>query len=257
LYRQDNPELSRKILDHLANLYKIKEVREPNHLSSYVYCRTRGFFDQKQAIEPTDEEVMLFALGYGLQDVLTPKDAAAELYKSEGIIYRPDMTMTVRRRDYPEQVPYTELTTDIPVGTPYEVERLQELKTTRRSAKKHYVDEEIPVTWLAYMMGGCKIRHTNQYDLIVLYMMGNYAPPFPQLYTDTFTFTDEEIEDNWTVIKYNKGVLDTALAENKPPTPFQHCLDWECKSCRYKLVCETLSSIASKDSIEEDKKLWD
>jgi len=220
LKRQDNPELSRKILNHLANLYKIKEVREPNHLSSYVYCRTKGFLDQKQAIEPTDEEVMLFALGYGLQDVLTPKDATAETHEFEGITYRPDMTIT--RSD---------------------IERLQELKTTRRSAKKHYVDDEIPVTWLAYMMGGCKIRHTNQYDLIVLYMMGSYSPPFPQLYTDTFYFTDEEIEDNWHTIKYNKGVLDDALAQNKPPTPFQHCLDWECKSCRYKLVCETLARL--------------
>jgi len=217
LKRVENPELSRKILDHLASLYKIKEVREPNHLSSYVYCRTKGFLDQKQAIEPTDEEVMLFALGYGLQDVLTPKDATAETYEFEGIIYRPDMTMTRG-----------------------EVERLQELKTTRRSAKKHYIDEEIPVTWLAYMMGGCKIRDTNQYDLIVLYMMGGYSPPFPQLYTDTFYFTEEEIEDNWHTIKHNKEVLDSALEQNKPPTPFGHCYDWECKNCRYKLICETL-----------------
>jgi len=219
--RLDNPELSRKILNHLANLYKIKEIREPNHLSSYIYCRTKGFLDQKQAIEPTDEEVMLFALGYGLQDVLTPKDATAETHEFEGIMYRPDMTMTRA-----------------------EVESLQELKTTRRSAKKHYVDDEIPLTWLAYMMGGCKIRGINQYDLIVLYMMGNYSPPFPQLYTDTFYFTDEEIEDNWAVIMFNKGVLDTALEINKPPTPFAHCYDWECKNCRYKLVCETLLRVS-------------
>ena len=222
--RVDNPELNRKILNHLANLYKIKEVREPNHLSSYISCRTRGFFDQKQAIEPTDEEVMLFALGYGLQDVLTPKDATAKLYEYEGITYRPDMTMTRG-----------------------EFERLQELKTTRRSAKKHYIDEEIPVTWLAYMMGGCKIRHTNQYDLIVLYMMGNYAPPFPQLYTDTFYFTDKEIEDNWLIIKANKKILDSALAVDRPPIPFQHCYDWECNYCRYKLVCETLVMLKLKE----------
>ena len=221
--RADNPELKRKILDHLASLYKIKEIREPNHLSSYVYCRTRGFFDQQQAIEPTDEEVMMFSLGYGLQDVLTPKDARAELHEFAGIIYRPDMTIT--RAD---------------------VERLQELKTTRKSAKNHYMDDFIPVTWLAYMMGGCKIRSTNQYDLIVLYMMGNYAPPFPQLYADTFYFMDEEIEDNWNTIMINKAVLDSALAEGKPPTPFQHCYSWECTYCRYKLVCETLVMLSDK-----------
>jgi len=234
--RVENPELKRKILNHLADLYKIKEVREPNHLSSYIYCRTKGFFDQKQAIEPTDEEVMLFAIGYGLQDVLTPKDARAELYEFEGIIYRPDMTMTKG-----------------------EFEKLQELKTTRKSARDHYIDERISVTWLAYMMGGCRIRNTNQYDLVVLYLMGNYAPPFPQLYADTFYFTDEEIEENWQTIKANKKVLDDALADNKPPTPFAHCYDWECKNCRYKLLCETLVRAygISDKQLEEDKKLWD
>ena len=152
--RQENPELTRRILRHLADLYKIKEVREPNHLSTYVYCRTKAFLDQKQTIEPTDDEVMLFALGYGLQDVLTPKSAKAPVYEAEGIIYRPDMSFT---------------------PAPAEVEQLVELKTTRRSAKYHFVDEEIPETWLEYMMGGCHLRGTTQYDLIVLYMMGAYC----------------------------------------------------------------------------------
>lgn len=234
--RQDNPELKQKLINHLIELYKIKEIREPNHLSSYVYCRTKGFLDQKQAIEPTEEEVMMFALGYGLQDVLTPKDATVEVHEFEGIIYRPDMTMTRG-----------------------EFERLQELKTTRKSAKNHYIDDFIPVTWLAYMKGGCKIRSTNQYDLVVLYMMGNYAPPFPQIYADTFYFTDEEIEENWQMILANKQVLDSALTEGKPPTPFQHCYDWECQYCRYKLVCETLVRAYGlpNKQLEEDKKLWD
>ena len=94
--RVDNPELKRKILDHLANLYKIKEVRESNHLSSYITCRTKSFLDQKQTTEPTDEEVMLFALGYGLQDVLTPKDASAPVIERSGIIYSPDMILSGR-----------------------------------------------------------------------------------------------------------------------------------------------------------------
>lgn len=229
--RVDNPELTRHVLNHLANLYNIKEVREPNHLSSYVYCRTRGFFDQKQAIEPTDEEVMLFAIGYGLQDVLTPVDAKAPVLEKFGIIYRPDMIIA----------------------------RLTELKTTRKSAKSHYVDESVTVTWLEYMKGGCYIQSSNEYDLIVLYMMGNYSPPFPQIYCDTFTFTDEEIADNWTTIMERKAVMDRALATSQAPVPFDNCRDWECKFCRYKLVCETMTQF--KEDIfqqgEEEKKLWD
>ena len=237
--RTDNPELKRKILNHLADLYKIKEVREPNHLSSYVYCRTRTFLDQKQTAEPTDQEVLLFALGYGLQDVLTPKDISAPLYELAGIIYRPDMSFT---------------------PSSSEIEILIELKTTRKSAKNHFLDDFIPLTWLDYMMGGCHIRETQRYDLIVLYMMGNYAPPFPLVYCDTFEFDKIEIDENWDKILAHKKVLDDALESGEPPTPFQHCYDWECKYCRYKLVCETIgraeSLKMSEQQHEEDKILW-
>ncbi len=146
--RIDNPELKRRILDHLASLYKIKEVRESNHLSSYITCRTRSFLDQKGTAEPTDQEVMLFALGYGLQDVLTPKDASAPVVRKDGIIYSPDMILT---------------------------SRLNEIKTTRKSAKYHYLDDSLPVTWLDYMMGGCYMMKRTEYDLIILYMMGDYC----------------------------------------------------------------------------------
>ncbi len=234
--RNDNPELKRKILTHLAEQYQITETREPNHLSSYVYCRTKGFFEQQHALSPNDDEVMMFALGYGLQDVLTPKDEVAQVYEKGGIIYRPDMS-------------------SMRLG----IENLGEIKTTRKSAKNHYIDEYIPVTWLAYMKGGCYMRVVNQYDLVVLYMMGNYAPPFPQLYCDTFTFTDDELIENWDMIMKNKAVLDEALVSKQAPTPFRHCYEWECKYCRGKLLCEalTMASGPSERDTEEDKKLWD
>jgi len=217
--RVDNPELKRKVLDHLADLYHIKEVREPNHLSSYVYCRTRAFLDQKQASQPNDEEVMLFALGYGLQDVLTPEDANAPLIEKHGVIYRPDMILSFRQN---------------------------EIKTTRKSARNHYIDEYIPQTWLDYMMGGCYMMETNEYDLIVLYMMGSYSPPFPQLYCDTFYFSEDDIHTIWIKIMDNKGVLDKALKEGRPPVPFQNCYDWECKYCRYKLQCQAIEMVAKE-----------
>lgn len=214
--RSDNPELKRKVLDHLCNLYNIKEVREPNHLSSYVYCRTKTFFDQKQTSKANDEEVMLFAIGYGLQDVLTPKDADAPLIDKEGILYRPDMVLSFRQN---------------------------EIKTTRRSAKNHYIDEYIPQTWMDYMMGGCSLMGTKEYDLIVLYLMGNYSPPFPVLYCDTFYFDDAELEANWKKIIDHKEVLDKSLETDQLPTPYQNCYDWECHWCRYKLVCEAVAKV--------------
>ena len=214
-------------------MYKIKEVREPNHLSSYITCRTKSFLDQKQTTEPSDEEVMLFALGYGLQDVITPKDATAPVIKKEGIIYRPDLILS---------------------------RRLNEIKTTRKSAKYHYMDDSIPETWKEYMMGGCYLADQNEYDLIILYMMGDYSPPFPQIYAETEYFTDQEIADNWEVIISRKLTLDTAMESDSIPTPYKNCYDWECKYCRYKLVCETIAradGIAmSEKQRKEDESLW-
>lgn len=230
--RTDNPELKRKVLDHLAQLYHIKEVREPNHLSSYVYCRTKGFLDQKQTTEANDEEVMLFALGYGLQDVLTPKDTEAPIIEVDGVIYRPDFVLSARQN---------------------------EIKTTRKSAKYHFLDEYLPQTWLDYMMGGCYMMETNEYDLIVLYMMGNFSPPFPQLYCDTFYFDTVELVQNWEMLMEHKAVLDKSLETNIAPEPFKNCYDWECKYCRYKLVCDTIAAAQGKlntRELKEDKNLW-
>jgi len=231
--RIDNPELKRKILVHLADLYKIKEVRESNHLSSYITCRTRSFLDQKGTAEPTDEEVMLFALGYGLQDVLTPKDANAPVIERNGIIYSPDMILSTR---------------------------LNEIKTTRKSAKYHYLDDSLPPTWVDYMMGGCYMMDRTEYDLIILYMMGSYSPPFPDIYAETEQFHSLELYENWNKILGQKAVLDKALATGTPPEPFKNCYDWECKYCRYKLVCQTLARASgapmSDEQLEEEKKLW-
>jgi len=229
--RVDNPELKRKVLDHLADLYKIGEVREPNHLSSYITCRTKAFLDQKQTSQPNDEEVMLFALGYGLQDVLTPSDAEAPIIRKDGVIYRPDFILSLRQN---------------------------EIKTTRKSAKNHYIDEYLPPTWLDYMMGGCYMVGSNEYDLIVLYLMGSYSPPFPQLYCDTFYFDEDELAVNWQKILEHKDRLDWALEENVPPEPFQHCYEWECKYCRYKMVCSTIANAMGVDNklVKDDQEAW-
>jgi|TARA_Y100000310_G_C20697691_1_gene826909 hypothetical protein len=231
--RVENPELARKVLNHLAEQYNLLERREPNHLSSYVYCLTKGFFDQKkQAIEPSDQEIMLFALGYGLQDVLTPSDAEAPVYKQDGIIYRPDLTFMP--------------------GSDVKAERLGEIKTTRRSARRH--EENLPETWIDYMKGGCYMRGTTQYDLIVLYLMGSYAPPFPSIMADTITFTEDELQANWIRLMSRKAAYDNALETSQTPTPYQYCYDWECKYCRYRMVCEAITLAVGRDYEEEEQK---
>ena len=134
-----NTELDRVILDHLANLYQIFEHREPNHLSTYIYCLTKAFWEQKAPIRPTDEEVLLFCLGYGLQDVLTPKNAVVPVYEHDGIVYRPDLELP-DMFDWPG-----------------------EIKTTRASPKTH-AEKGYPDSWLEYMMGVCFLRGVRRFQ---------------------------------------------------------------------------------------------
>lgn len=225
----DNPELSRLILDHLANLYNIKRKRLGIHLSTLVYCLTRSFFDQIAPIEPTDEEVMLFSLGFGLQDVLTPKDAETPLYMMKGITFSPDFVLQLDGDKYCE------------------------LKTTRMSSGK----EDFPETWLEYIMGGCYMRDINEYELSVLHMLGNYKPPFPEIKSYKLIFTDEELQSNWDYLLERKQIYEEALRINNPPVPFSYCKEWECKNCRYKLQCEAMQMLAVQKQAEKDtKELW-
>jgi hypothetical protein len=226
MIRKENPELRTLMLSHLADKYKLLEVRTPNHLSTFTNCITKAYLDQKQASEPTEEELMLFALGYGLQDVLTPKDTVAPYVEKYSIVYRPDFLIPRNSLD-----------------------RLTELKTTRKSAKNHWLDELLPETWLAYMKGGCYIKDQVEYDLTVLYLMGSYNPPFPTIMADTFIFTDSEIADNWNWIKPRRDELARCLAEDTPPEPYKWCFSWECKFCRNKLVCETIVRLQYPASI--------
>lgn len=217
MIKTDNPELSRLILEYLAERYKIKQRRIGIHLSTLVYCLTKSFYDQQQRIEPTDEEVMLFSLGLGLQDELTPPEANRPVYQLDGIMYSPDFTL---RLD----------------------EQLVELKTTRMSSKR----PDMPETWLEYIMGGCTMMGTDSYQLVVLHMMGNYSPPFPTIVAYSLKFDRDELAANWLRLLERKQVYENALAAGTLPTPYTYCKDWECKLCRYKLQCTAITLLSKE-----------
>lgn len=225
----ENQELSKLMLDHLVDKYKLYENRYNTyleqgkvHLSSTIYCLTRCQMDMLSGASPTDDECMLFTLGLGLQDVLTPRDATAPVLEKDGILYSPDFL--IQLKDW-----------------------RVELKTTRMSANKGD-KHDFPETWIEYMRGGCFILGKNTYDLGVLYMMGYYKPPFPvppKCYR--FEFTDDELFDNWARIVDRRDVLTAGLKSKKIITPYKYCKDWECEHCRYKLVCEAQKGVANED----------
>lgn len=239
----ENPEMSRLILNHLSDLYKIKEKREGIHLSTLVYCLTRSFFDQLAPVEPTDEEVMLFSLGFALQDVLTPSKAVTPVYEKDGITFSPDFVLELEAG---KPQPF------LAKGGTLTPLKYVELKTTRMSSSK----EDLPETWIEYIQGGCYMRGVNEYELAVLYMMGNWHPPFPEIKSYKLIFDDEELQSNWKRLLDRKDVYEEAIRTTQPPHPFCHNKEWECKNCRYILQCQAIQMVNIKKS-DEEKDLWD
>ncbi len=223
--RVPNPELDRIILDALARRYKLLEPRGGIHLSSLNYCLTKGYLDQKSPIEPTDTELLNFATGYGLQELLFP--ATEKIYVKDGITYRPDGTLPVRLQD---------------------VDRLIEIKSTR-SGVKRYQEGNLPETWITYMKGGCYIREVQTYDLGVIYLSER---PSARILSETILFDAAEIEDNWNWLLERKAILTEAFESGTPPKPFTTAPKWLCDNCRYKVMCDAIVILEGRKQVKED-----
>ncbi len=218
--RTPNPELDRIILDALAKRYKLLEKREGIHLSSLVYCLTKGYFDLRSPIEPTDTELLLFATGYGLQDVMFPTEEL--IYEKDNIIYRPDGT--------------------IPATLKGESRRV-EIKSTRAGVKR-YQEGDLPETWVTYMMGGCYIMGATTYDLGVIYLSER---PHAKIISETVEFEQDELETNWSWLLARRDMYQESLDTDTPVPPFTTARDWMCRSCRYINVCEAIKLMGGKD----------
>lgn len=207
--QQKNQQVEREILDALIKKYITSRTRDTIHVSHLVYCLTKGYHELTNSLSPTDQEVMLFALGYGLERVLLREESHAEAGEVDGIKYSPDF---------------------VPLSG-----GKAELKTTRQS-----VGKEFPETWMEQIMAYCYAEKLTNYDLAVLHIVGNYKPPFPCIAGYRLTFTQEELDANWANLLKRKMVLVVALETKTPPPPKVWCKDWECKYCRYKIRCEVM-----------------
>ena len=226
-----NPELDRIILDALAARYKLLEKREGLHLSTLNYCLTKGYLDLTSPIDPTDTEVLLFATGYGLQEIMFPATEDKH-FEKDGIVYRPDGVLQVRTQD---------------------AEQLVEIKSTRAGVKR-YQEGDLPETWITYMKGGCYIRSTKSYSLSVIYLAER---PTAKIISETVYFDDDEIEENWRWIIQRRDLYKAALETDTVPLPFTTAPTWMCENCRYKTICDALLLVESRKQAEKDiKDLW-
>lgn len=176
------------------------------HLTELIYCLTGGYWDKIMPLPATKQQALLMALGIGFERLIIPVEVRAAPGTCEGIEYSPDFWF---RGEMPS-----------------------ELKTTRLSTKKTR-KRDFPESWIQQIMGYCYAVKKLEYGLSIVHLMGGYSPPFPEILGIKFSFTQEELKNNWDFLMWRKNVYIQGFADMQPPTPTKWCMDWECKYCRY------------------------
>lgn len=205
-------------------LNNIKETvladREGIHLSDLIYCIRKPFWKNKGLTpKPTTDQAVLWLTGFAFQAYMFPHDEEVTNVV-EGIYCTPD----------------------IPSGI--------EVKSTRMSAGKF--NPEDMNHWIRQMMGYCYVLEKTEYDLVVMFVCGDYKPPFPSIKSYHFEFTTEEIIDNWNMITDNRDKLLQAYATDTPPEP--NPSDWEWQYCECIDNCPDTECYRKKQLKEMRKK---
>ena len=97
-------------------------------------------------------------------------------------------------------------------------------------------DVDNVVQYKRQILGYCKALGKLEYDLVVLFVMGNYAPPFPDIDCWHIVTTEEEVDANWNECLQRALKIEIALQSSIPPEP--DCMDWEWEYCKNIEFCQ-------------------
>lgn len=204
-----NPQIQKELFDRLRKKYLTNKPHP--HLTELLYCLTRGWYDKHDPLAPSDKELLYFAIGFGMEEVLLrfPDEVAPKSQVMDGISLTLDY---IDLQGAGLDLKSTRMGIDPNTGIP----------------KKGW-----PEFWLKQFMGYAKLIGQNTFGVAIISLIQ------PGLHCGTFIFTNEEIEANWEWVLSRKMQYSTFI--DSPPTPFVYNEEWECKNCRYWLRCGAIS----------------
>jgi len=215
---KESPEKRQALFDAIRQRGHYDDVREGIHLSDLLYCNYKSYYRKKGLTPPlSDEQVLLFMTGYAFQYFLFPKNEE-KTYEKDGIICSPDV-----EDEYIAEIKMP----------------LAEVKSTRMNMSKFRVEDN--QHYIEQCAGYCARKGVLSCDLIVFFVMGNYAPPFPNTKIFEINFTEEELKNYWLEFLRRKDVLEEALKNDTLPNP-HFGYDWECQKNR----CEVRDTLCPK-----------
>lgn len=205
----------------MDEIYEDREDQFPG-VTSLIYCITKTYWEQKHGkAEPDRTTKLYFSIGLGLERALLKEQKlTGELSgEHEGIFYHIDGLA---------------------------VDEVVELKSTRISNRTkidksitkrvdgNYRDVDfidMPESWIRQIMAYCKVKNTLKAKLVVIHVIQ------PDIRVWDVEFTQKEIDTNWEWLQKRRQVLWLGLENNRPPTPFEYNMDWECEKCPWALLC--------------------
>lgn len=246
---QENPQLKNELLDRLRVKYGGVRPEYP-HLSDLLGCLTKSYYNQKQFINNTEQELLYFSIGFGLEKVILRDEEPDEEYNCL-IANSPPMV----------QLDGVYLTPDYVATAGGQLD----LKSTRMYADKDTGQPKrgFPDTWMEQFMGYAWLEHVQKVELdenglhdLESYSSTGFTGALPesltysvgvvylipaQLEAGTFTFPMADVLENWNRVQMRKTIFMAHMGMDTPPDPFTYNKDWECKGCKYILRCEDIA----------------
>ncbi len=208
---KENPSIAARMLRVLGEeLEEGGRAKPLPHLMELVGCLTKNYRDRTNSLPLTPKEIGYFTLGKAIESfILMKMDKTSVVGMFEGVGYEVDW------------IPDSGV-----VG---------ELKSTRIGLKKE--TDAYPESWTKQIMGYMKCLGQTK-GIVAIY----HIVPV-ELRTWEVEATQEDIDANWKWIQQRKETYLEFINEGETPTPFKYNEDWECKDCRYKLICDMTASI--------------
>jgi len=212
-----DPRLQHELEDRVRSKYI--SSRDDLHVTDLIRCLTATYYDKVDPLPFEDQSVMFFAIGFALEEVMLRNGAEKpQVEEVDGIVMTED---------------YISLSGNVGV----------DLKTTRMRLDK---DTGIPTygwpeSWIKQFMAYARKRGSLYYSVAVIELIA------AKLTCGTFTFTQEELDDNWKYMLERRDIYTDAMFQAEPPESFKYNEDWECKNktstCRYLMRCQQRQKI--------------
>jgi len=244
------PHLHSQVLNTLKSEYALSDDERRRtgafHVSELVYCLSRSYWNRIDPLPPSDDETLLWSLGYGYERVLISR-LHMEPIVVDGIIGTPDFA-------FPDGTPADLKTTRMAPTTSLGCAICGEKRNGhpgRAKAGHPYTKSEpvpfvMPEGWVRqfksyrYMLNRGVIWMSTDprwtFGVVVVHLIQ------PDIRAYLLHFSEPELFAHWQWMLERSNTLESMLAA-QDPQPFIHQMDFECDHCSRKLDCQLAQSL--------------